>query len=185
MWPFLFVLIRLAAVAVVALSLWVRSRRPRSSRPRSPRFRSRPCNWTRGGWWSRWTARRGPHAALRSQIVWAASPLRVGTQVGEESPLFRIRQTRYSQAVAEARSRLAEAELRVLRERAAAELARTEWERTGAEPDPLALGIPPLTAAEEGAAAAQAALDTAEADLHPTSPLPAKVAKSGTALRAT
>ena len=107
-------------------------------------------------------------AQVAGEIVWAANPLRVGTQVGEESPLFRIRQTRYSQAVAEARSRLAEADLRVLRERAAAELARTEWERSGAEPDPLALGIPQLTAAEEGAAAARAALETAEADLQST-----------------
>ena len=88
-----------------------------------------------------------------------------GTQVAEETPLFRVRQTRYAQAVAEARSRLAEAELRLLRERAARELARTEWERTGAEPDPLALGVPQLAAAEEGAAAARAALETAEADL--------------------
>ena len=111
-------------------------------------------------------ARRTAVAAqVAGEIVWAASPLRVGTRVTEESPLFRIRQTRYSQAVAEARSRLAEAELRLLRERAARELARTEWDRTGAEPDPLALGVPQLRAAEEGAAAARAALKTAEADL--------------------
>ena len=111
-------------------------------------------------------ARRTAVAArVAGEIVWAASPLRVGTRVEEESPLFRIRQTRYAQAVAEARSRLAEAELRLLREQAAAEVARTGWERTGAEPDPLALGVPQLTAAEEGAAAARAALETAEADL--------------------
>ena len=114
-------------------------------------------------------ARRTAVAAqVAGEIVWAASPLRIGTHVGEESSLFRIRQTRYSQAVAEARSRLAEAELGVLRERAAAELARAEWERTGAEPDPLALGVPQVTAAEEGAAAARAALETAEADLRNT-----------------
>ncbi len=104
-------------------------------------------------------------AQVAGEVVWGASALRVGTQVAEGSPLFRIRQTRYSQAVAEARSRLAEADLRLLREQAARELARTEWERTGAEPDPLALGLPQLAAAEEGAAAARAALETAEADL--------------------
>ena len=109
--------------------------------------------------------RTGVAARVAGEIVWAADALRAGTQVAEETPLFRVRQTRYAQAVAEARSRLAEAELRLLRERAARELARTEWERTGAEPDPLALGIPQLTAAEEGAAAARAALETAEADL--------------------
>ncbi len=107
-------------------------------------------------------------AQVAGEIVWAAGALRVGTQVAGESPLFRIRQTPYSQAVAEARSRLAEAELRLLREQAAAEMARTEWERTGAEPDPLALGVPQLAAAEEGAAAARAALETAEADLRNT-----------------
>ncbi|MDE2883050.1 MAG: efflux RND transporter periplasmic adaptor subunit, partial [Acidobacteriota bacterium] len=111
-------------------------------------------------------ARRTAVAAqVAGEVVWAADALRVGTQVAEESPLFRIGPTRYSQAVAEARSRLAEAELRLLREQAAAETARTEWERTGAEPDPLALGVPQLTAAEASAAAARAALETAEADL--------------------
>ena len=111
-------------------------------------------------------ARRTAVAAqIAGEVVWAASALRVGTQVAEGSPLFRIRQTRYAQAEAEARSRLAEAELRLLRERAAAEMARTEWERTGTAPDPLALGVPQLAAAEEGAAAARAALETAEADL--------------------
>ncbi len=107
-------------------------------------------------------------AQVAGEVAWAASALRVGTQVAEGSPLFRIRQTRYSQAVAEARSRLAEAELRLLREQAAAEMARAEWERTGAEPDPLALGLPQLAAAEESAAAARAALETAEADLRNT-----------------
>ncbi len=109
--------------------------------------------------------RTGVAARVAGEIVWAADALRAGTQVAEETPLFRVRQTRYAQAVAEARSRLAEAELRLLRERAARELARSEWERTGAEPDPLALGVPQLAAAEEGAAAARAALETAEADL--------------------
>ena len=109
--------------------------------------------------------RTGVAARVAGEIVWAADALRAGTQVAEETPLFRIRQTRYAQAVAEARSRLAEAELRLLRERAARELARSEWERTGAEPDPLALGVPQLAAAEEGAAAARAALETAEAEL--------------------
>ena len=107
-------------------------------------------------------------AQVAGEVVWAASALRVGTRVAEGSPLFRIRQTRYSQAVAEARSRLAEAELRLLREQAAAAMARAEWERTGAEPDPLALGLPQLAAAEESAAAARAALETAEADLRNT-----------------
>ncbi len=114
-------------------------------------------------------ARRTAVAARAAgEIVWAANPLRVGIQVEEGSPLFRIRRTPYEQAVAEARSRVAEAELRLLREQAATEVARSEWKRTGAEPDPLALGVPQLAAAQEGAAAARAALETAEADLENT-----------------
>ncbi len=110
-------------------------------------------------------ARRTTVAAqVAGEIVWAAEPLRAGASVEEGTALFRIRQTPYAQAVAEARSRLAEAELRLLREQAAAELARTEWERTGMEPDPLALGAPQLKAAEEGAAAARAALESADED---------------------
>jgi RND family efflux transporter MFP subunit len=104
-------------------------------------------------------------ARAAGELVWAASPLRAGAPVDEGAPLFRIRKTPYAQAVAEARSRVAEAELRLLRERAATEMARAEWGRAGAEPDPLALGVPQLAAAEERAAAARAALATAEADL--------------------
>ena len=114
-------------------------------------------------------ARRTAVAAqVAGEVVRAASPLRVGTQVEEDSPLFGIRPTRYAQAVAEARSRLADAELRWFREQAATELVRAEWERTGAEADPLALGIPQLAAAEEGVASARAALETAETDLRNT-----------------
>ena len=114
-------------------------------------------------------ARRTAVAAqVAGEIVWAAGALRTGTVVAPDSPLFRVRQTRYSQAVAEARSRLAEAELRLLREQVARELAQAEWERIGAEPNLLALGVPQLAAAEEGAAAARAGLETAEADLRNT-----------------
>lgn len=172
---FLFVPILLVAVAVMAL-LVALGPEPEAQEIDSPltevRVQTVQLDTERVVVTADGTARPARRTAVAAQvageIVWAASPLRVGTQVDEESPLFRIRQTIYAQAVAEARSRLADAELRLLRERAATELARVEWERTGAEPDPLALGIPQLTAAEAGAAAARAALETAEADLRNT-----------------
>lgn len=172
---FLFVPILLVAVAVMAL-LVALGPEPEAQEIDSPltevRVQTVRLDTERVVVTADGTARPARRTAVAAQvageIVWAASPLRVGTQVDEESPLFRIRQTIYAQAVAEARSRLADAELRLLRERAATELARVEWERTGAEADPLALGIPQLTAAEAGAAAARAALETAEADLRNT-----------------
>ena len=114
-------------------------------------------------------ARRTTVAAQAAgEIVWAADPLAVGDRVEAGVPLFRIRRAPYEQAVAQARSRLAEAELRMRREQAAAELARSEWEGSEGEPDPLALHVPQLAAAGEGAAAARAALASAEEDLRNT-----------------
>jgi len=172
---FLFVPILLASLAVVALLVAV-GPEPEAQefepaltevQVRSVRLDTQRVVVTVDGT-ARPAHRTGVAAQVAGEIVWAAGALRAGNQVAEESPLFRIQQTRYSQAVAEARSRLAEAELRLLREQAAAELARSEWERTGVEPDRLALGVPQLRAAEEGAAAARAALETAEADLRNT-----------------
>ena len=110
-------------------------------------------------------------AQTAGEVIWAADALRIGAQVAAEAPLFRIRRAPYEQALAQARSAVAEAELRVLRERAGADLARSEWDGAGMAPDPLALRLPQLAAAEEAASAARAALERAEEDLNPTSPL--------------
>ena len=56
----------------------------------------------------------------------------------------------------------------MLRERAGADLARSEWDGAGMAPDPLALRLPQLAAAEEAASAARAALERAEEDLKNT-----------------
>ncbi len=115
------------------------------------------------------TARPAKRTTVAAQasgdVVWAADGLRVGVQVAEDAPLFRIRRASYEQALAQARSSLAEAELRVLREQAAGELARAEWDATEPEPDPLALRVPQLAAAEEAVAAARTVLARAEEDL--------------------
>lgn len=118
------------------------------------------------------TARPATRTAVAAQasgeVIRVAETLRVGTRVTEDAPLFRIRPAPYEEALAEARRRLAEAKLRVLRERASAELARTEWDGAAVEPDPLALRIPQLAAAEEGVLAARAAVERAEEDLKNT-----------------
>ena len=114
-------------------------------------------------------ARRTTVSAQTSgEVIWAAGALRIGAQVAAEAPLFRIRRAPYEQALAEARSTVAEAELRVLRERAGADLARSEWDGAGMTPDPLALRVPQLAAAEEAASAARAALERAREDLKKT-----------------
>ena len=107
-------------------------------------------------------------AQTAGEVIWAADALRIGAQVAAEAPLFRIRRAPYEQALAQARSAVAEAELRVLRERAGADLARSEWDGAGMAPDPLALRLPQLAAAEEAASAARAALERAEEDLKNT-----------------
>ena len=58
----------------------------------------------------------------------------------------------------------------MLREQAAGELARAEWDATEPEPDPLALRVPQLAAAEEAVAAARTVLARAEEDLANTEP---------------
>ena len=114
-------------------------------------------------------ARRTTVSAQTSgEVIWAADALRMGAQVAAEAPLFRVQRAPYEQALAQARSTLAEAELRVLRERAGADLARSEWDGTGMTPDPLALRVPQLAAAEEAATAARAAVERAEEDLKKT-----------------
>ena len=114
-------------------------------------------------------ARRTTVAAQATgEVIWAADGLEVGARVAEGAPLFRTRPGAYEEALAAARSRLAEAELRVLREEASADLARTEWDQSEPEPDPLALRVPQLAAAAEAVAAARSAVHRAEEDLAST-----------------
>ncbi len=110
------------------------------------------------------TRRTTVAARTAGEVIWVADGLEAGDRVAEDAPLFRLRPGAYEEALAAARSRLAEAELRVLTEEAAAELARAEWEQAEAEPDRLALRAPQLAAAVEAAAAARAAVQRAEED---------------------
>ena len=114
-------------------------------------------------------ARRTSLAARAAgEVIWAADDLREGVRIEKDALLFRIRPTAYEQALSQAKSRLAEAELRVLSEQASAEVARSEWGDVGLDPHPLALGIPQLHAAEEAEKAARTAVRRAEEDLRNT-----------------
>ncbi len=107
-------------------------------------------------------------AGVAGRILWAAAGLRRGVRVARDAPLFRVEPAAYEQALRQAESRVAEAELRRVTERAAAEIARAEWEEEPGDPDPLALRIPQRAAAEAALAAARAALRRAERDLEST-----------------
>lgn len=107
-------------------------------------------------------------ARTAGEVIWVADVVRQGVRVAEGAILFRIRPTAYEQALAQARSVLAEAKVRLLTEQAAAELARGQWEDPGVDADPLALRIPQLTAAERAVEAARAAMRRAEEDLENT-----------------
>lgn len=107
-------------------------------------------------------------AEVAGQVVWAAPGLRDGARVDEGAALFRIESLAYEQAVEAARNQLAQAELRRQSEEGLARLAEEEWSGETAEPDPLALRIPQVAAAEAGVTAARGALKRAERDLEKT-----------------
>ncbi len=94
--------------------------------------------------------------------------------------LVRIDPGDYRQAVVRSRARIAEAELRLAREEAEAEVARREWQDLGggAEPSPLTLRQPQVAEAEAALAAARADLEVAERNLQRTevrAPYPGRV----------
>ena len=84
--------------------------------------------------------------------------------------LLRIDPHDYRQAVVQAGSAVAQAELRLASEQAEADVARREWEELGegGEPPPLTLREPQLAEAEAAVAAARAALLNAERNLERT-----------------
>lgn len=171
----LFVPILLAAAAVVALLVALGPEPVETERPAVlPEVRVRPVvlgthrvTVTADG-----TARPARRTRLSArnagEVVWVAEELRLGARVAKDAPLVKIRPTAYEQALAEARSRLAGAELRVLTERTSAEVARDEWGDAELDLHPLALRAPQLEAAEDAAEAARAAVRRAEEELRNT-----------------
>lgn len=107
-------------------------------------------------------------AEVAGQVVWAAPNLRDGVRAEEGAPLFRIEPLAYEHALTQARSQLEQARLRLRTEEGLARVAEEEWSGEGAEPDPLALRVPQLAAAQAALAAAEAAVRRAERDLERT-----------------
>ena len=107
-------------------------------------------------------------AGIAGQVVWAAADLRDGVRVEAGAPLFRIETLAYELAVTQARSQREQARLLLRTEEGLARLAAEEWSGEGAEPDPLALRVPQLAAAQAALAAAEAAVRRAEHDLERT-----------------
>lgn len=84
--------------------------------------------------------------------------------------LFEIDPFEYRQAVTQARAQVAQAQLRLAREEAEAEVARREWKELGqGDGSPLTLREPQVEDARAALAAAEAGLERAERDLRLTS----------------
>ncbi|MFM7182801.1 MAG: efflux RND transporter periplasmic adaptor subunit [Verrucomicrobiales bacterium] len=100
--------------------------------------------------------------------VRAVSPkLEAGSDVAEGETLVELDTADLLAALESARARLAEAELALANEEAAAAQAKRDWERLGlgGEPTPLSLREPQLASARAGLAAAQAAVAKSELDV--------------------
>ncbi len=91
-----------------------------------------------------------------------------GTDVAEGEVLVELDPADLRAALESARARLADAELALANEEAAAAQARRDWERLGigGEPTPLSLREPQLAAARAGLVAATAAVAKAELDVN-------------------
>lgn len=133
---------------------------------------------------SQGTVRPRIEATLASQvggrIVEVAPSFAVGGSFRRGELLLRIEDRDYRLALDQARARVAQAEVRMAREEAEAELARNEWsELHGDRPaDPLVRREPQLAEARAELAAARAAVERAELDLARTrvlAPFPGRI----------
>jgi RND family efflux transporter MFP subunit len=105
-------------------------------------------------------------AEVSGRILRASSSLAAGGFFERGETLALVDPRDYELAVERARSAQKQAELRVAREEAEAEVARREWLRLGdGDASPLALREPQLAEARAALAAAEAALEQAKRDL--------------------
>lgn len=131
-------------------------------------------------------------AQVGGRIVEVSPSFAEGGVFREGDVLVRIDPRDYELALSQARSQVAQAELRLAREEAEAEVAREEWEELardraladdrddgdGGAPSPLTLREPQLAEARAGLQAARAAVEKARLDLERTSveaPFPGRV----------
>ncbi|TCS43338.1 efflux RND transporter periplasmic adaptor subunit [Reinekea marinisedimentorum] len=110
-------------------------------------------------------------AEVSGRVASLADNFEVGQRVNQGDVLITLENTAYRQAVAEAESNLAQAELDLLEEQRTGEQARLEWQRSGLEGEPnssLVLREPQLAAAEAVVENARYSLEKAEQDLAKT-----------------
>jgi membrane fusion protein, multidrug efflux system len=105
-------------------------------------------------------------AEVSGRVIRVADTFAEGGFFEEGETLLELDPRDYELAVTRARASLAEAEVRLQREAAEAEVARQEWETLGeGEPGALLLREPQLAEARAVVASARAQLETAELDL--------------------
>jgi len=106
---------------------------------------------------------------VAGQIVEVSPSFVVGGFFRRDEVLVELDRRDYELAIDAARSRVAQAELRLVREEAEAAVAREEWQELGeGEPDALVLREPQLAEARAALAAARADLERSELDLERT-----------------
>ncbi len=106
---------------------------------------------------------------ISGRVVEVSPSLAAGGFFAEGELLLRFEARVYELAVTRARASIEQARLRLITERADADLARNEWDAVGVgTPSPLLFREPQIAEAESSLAAAQATLDQAEYDLERT-----------------
>lgn len=106
-------------------------------------------------------------AEVGGRVVSVSPKLEAGSNVEEGEILVELDTADLLAILESSRARLAEAELSLANEEAAAAQARRDWERLGlgGQPTPLSLREPQVAAARAGLAAARASLAKAELDV--------------------
>jgi membrane fusion protein, multidrug efflux system len=108
-------------------------------------------------------------AEVSGRVVHVAPAVLSGGFFEAGTVLFRLDPRDHELAVTRAEAQVAQAEVRLTREQAEAELARQEWQGVGrGEPSPLALREPQVAEARAALGAAQAALEGARLGLERT-----------------
>jgi RND family efflux transporter MFP subunit len=103
---------------------------------------------------------------VAGRVTWVAPSFASGGFFEKDEVLLKIDAHDYRQAVVQAGASVAQAELRLERERAEADVARAEWSDLGeGDASPLTLREPQLAEAEAAVEAARAVLQRAERDL--------------------
>ena len=106
---------------------------------------------------------------VSGRVVWISPSLADGGFFEQGEALLRIDRRDLDLVATQAKLRVAEAELRLAREEAEAEVARNEWKELGLEkPSPLTLREPQLAEAKALVESAKATLKKAELDLERT-----------------